>query len=640
VKSASPLAVSLLFLLGAGAATGLAAGATFHVSSAGADDRDGLSPETAWSTLDRVNGGPLRPGDRVLFRRGDAWRGQLRPWSGAEGAPVTYGAFGEGPKPRLLGSVARSDPAAWKDEGGGIWSTGGAGAEVREILGGEARAGRAWSLHQEGGAKVRGGRTQGSADSGAVYRIECSRPGGEAHHVQLYLSPISIERGKHYRLAFRARCTKPFALPAPVLMKAGPPWTAFASRAAKACDVGSAWTDCETRYLSTAAAEDGRLTLFLGGAIPQGAVLEIDAPSLAEIDGRRWLPADVGNIIFGREAGCGVKVFAEADLRRPGDFWYDEVRHLVKLRSDGNPAQRYGSIECALREHIVDQSGRGHVAYEDLALLYGGAHGIGGGETHHIAVRGCDLGFIGGGDQHGGGRRVRFGNGIEFWGSARDCLVERCRLWEIYDAALTNQSLGPRTPQTNIVYRRNVIWNCEYSFEYWNRPEESETRDILFEHNTCVAAGAGWGHGQRPDPSGRHLCFYSSPARARGISIRNNIFFEAKGSALYAPGWSRAEIDALVLDGNCWFQAEGVMMDLQGSPYRMADFARYRAERGKDLRSICAVPGLVDPSRLDFHLAAGSPCIDAGVDAGSPRDFDGAPVPQGKGPDIGAHERE
>ena len=139
----------------------------------------------------------------------------------------------------------------------------------------------------------------------------------------------------------------------------------------------------------------------------------------------------------------------------------------------------------------------------------------------------------------GGGRHVRFGNGIEFWATAHDNLVERRCLWEIYDAALTNQSSGPKTPQHNITYRNNVIWNSEYSFEYWNRPEDSETHDIYFLHNTCVNAGYGWGHAQRPDPSGCHLRFYSSPARARNIVVCDNIFDGATGPAFYAPDWTR-----------------------------------------------------------------------------------------------------
>ena len=83
----------------------------------------------------------------------------------------------------------------------------------------------------------------------------------------------------------------------------------------------------------------------------------------------------------------------------------------------------------------------------------GAADGLGRGNVHRLPARNCDISWIGGGDQMGGDKTVRFGNGIEFWATAHDCLVERCRLWEIYDAALTNQSGGPNTPQRNITYR-------------------------------------------------------------------------------------------------------------------------------------------------------------------------------------------
>ncbi|NMA46589.1 MAG: hypothetical protein GX945_08510, partial [Lentisphaerae bacterium] len=122
-----------------------------------------------------------------------------------------------------------------------------------------------------------------------------------------------------------------------------------------------------------------------------------------------------------------------------------------------------------------------------------------------ITIRGCDIYYIGGAHQftRPDGKPVRFGNGIEFWGNAKDNLVENCRLWEIYDAALTNQ--GRYDTEVNITYRNNVIWNAEFSFEYWNR---KLTENITFVNNTCVDAGHGWAHAQRPDPNGAHLMFY------------------------------------------------------------------------------------------------------------------------------------
>ncbi len=74
-------------------------GTAYYVSNDGSDDNNGLSPETAWASLAPVNGGDFRPGDAVLFRRGDIFRGNI--WC-QEG--VTYSAYGEGDKPRLYGS--------------------------------------------------------------------------------------------------------------------------------------------------------------------------------------------------------------------------------------------------------------------------------------------------------------------------------------------------------------------------------------------------------------------------------------------------------------------------------------------------------------------------------------------------------
>ncbi len=473
--------LTLFFVAALAAATAANAGAIFYVSSEGEDSHDGKSPETAWKTLEKVNAAPLLPGDSVLFRRGDFWRGSLRPHNGEEGACILYGAFGSGEKPGLLGSIPMDTPDLWQDTGHQIWE---------------------------------------------------SRPPGAD--------------------------------------KAG--------------------------------------TLF---------------------------PCDVGNIIFDQGRSCGVKVWEDRDLDRQGKFRYDPERHCVMLFSSKNPALQYASIECALREHVIAQNNAHHVVYEDLAVRYGAAHGIGGANTHHITVRRCDFSFIGGGDQSGGGKRVRFGNGVEFWANAHDNLVEQCRLWEIYDAALTNQNSGERVQQFNLVYRYNVIWNCEYSFEYWNRPENSLTHDVCFENNTCVNAGAGWGHAQRPDPSGRHLCFYDSPAPAQNIVIRNNIFFEAAGNALYAPTWSEKELKALVMDYNCWFQHSGVMALLKPRNYTMPEFPAYQSERCQEQHSITADPLFADAA---FHLPENSPCVDKGLGLGPGLDIEGRPVPQGPAADIGALE--
>ncbi len=80
--------------------------------SEGDDNNDGLSPETAWKTIDKLHAAQklmtVRPGDVVLFKRGDEWHAKLKCATG-----VTFSAYGEGPKPRILGSTEADSPDQW-----------------------------------------------------------------------------------------------------------------------------------------------------------------------------------------------------------------------------------------------------------------------------------------------------------------------------------------------------------------------------------------------------------------------------------------------------------------------------------------------------------------------------------------------
>jgi len=145
---------------------------------------------------------------------------------------------------------------------------------------------------------------------------------------------------------------------------------------------------------------------------------------------------------------------------------------------------------------------------------------------------------------------------------------------------LTNQNRTTPSQEYDIVYRHNVIWNCEYSFEYRNSPEESLTHHVYFEHTTCFGAGHGWGHTQRPDGgAGRRLCFYTNRARTRDFYVRHNIFCQAANvacDALWWPAETWADKAVIQLDHNCWFQPERTMIRLKGNSYAQADVPEAR----------------------------------------------------------------
>ncbi|HQH69119.1 MAG TPA: hypothetical protein PK166_12040 [Candidatus Hydrogenedentes bacterium] len=593
-----------------------AQGAVYYVSNAGSDSATGESPGAAWASLNRVCEATLQPGDSVLFERGGQWRGRLHPQSGGPGAQITYGAYGQGPKPLLMGSLEKNAPADWEDMGDNIWATTEPEPGHVELLpNGSFDEGLAsWTTHTEEGATVEAARDTSVFDSApASLKFRCVQGGRLGTHAQLYAVGIPIVRHALYQLSFRARCDVPVNLAPPTLMQRGAPWSNYGRPAPSVpAPVGPEWSSHRVWYAASETSADARLTFFLGESLPAGATLWLDSLSFVECEGD-FFQNDAGNIVFDQEASVGVKVWNRADLDAQGEFCFDKTTWRLYLYSVGNPASRYSDIECAVNRHIIEQGRCHHITYENLALKYGAAHGIGGGSTHDIIVRNCDFSYIGGGELRMGDRIVRFGNAVEFWGPAYDNLVEGCRIWEIYDTGLSNQSGEPEAKQYNIHYRNNVVWNCEWLYEYWSRPESSSTHDIYFENNICAFAGYGWGHAQRADPHGRNVGMRRTEARLSNVFIRNNIFFESTQFLLDMAAWSHEDVATVILDNNCWFQTKGTSFLFGGRAYDASQFAAYQAESGKDPHSIWADPLFEDPARGDFRLKQASPCISAGI---------------------------
>jgi hypothetical protein len=279
--------------------------------------------------------------------------------------------------------------------------------------------------------------------------------------------------------------------------------------------------------------------------------------------------SEVGNIILVTakihlpDTLTGVRVFNNSELKSQGNFWFDPDNKRVRMYSIKNPATAYSSIECAVRIfNIAISQARSFIRIENLALKFAAQYGIQIIDGRNIRIKNCAVCYVGGNTWG----KVRAGNGIEFWKGAENCRVEDCIVYEIYDAALTNQwdgSTGPAV-QKNIIYKNNIIWNAEWGFEYWNRHPHSLTDSIFFEHNTCINAGGGWGHNQRPDQkTGWHVCIGNNPAKTTNVYIRYNIFANSIKSSgpddvLYGIVWRDwKDIPDVLTDNNCWFIEDG-----------------------------------------------------------------------------------
>lgn len=98
----------------------------YFSSTSGRDSHsasEATNPATPWKTIDKLNAvmGTLNPGDRVLFKRGETFYGTIKlNKSGAQGRPVTFGAYGNGAKPIITSLVTLNN---WVHVGNGIYES-------------------------------------------------------------------------------------------------------------------------------------------------------------------------------------------------------------------------------------------------------------------------------------------------------------------------------------------------------------------------------------------------------------------------------------------------------------------------------------------------------------------------------------
>lgn len=79
----------------------------FHVDNTHGDDANSGSWRQPWRTLAKVNDAIFRPGDSILFKRGEVWTEELNCYrsTGEKNKPITFGPYGNGAMPIIEGRV-------------------------------------------------------------------------------------------------------------------------------------------------------------------------------------------------------------------------------------------------------------------------------------------------------------------------------------------------------------------------------------------------------------------------------------------------------------------------------------------------------------------------------------------------------
>jgi len=338
-----------------------------------------------------------------------------------------------------------------------------------------------------------------------------------------------------------------------------------------------------------------------------GSVEKNEESDWTNVSGNIWTTAtgtftvDVGNLIFNGEDTCGVKIMsATPTLDAQGEFWYDFTNDLVRIYSVGNPAVFYRDIECALMRNLIHHTNKDYVTYQNLDVRYSGRHGIGTSTgSSYVNVYDCDFSYIGGGDD--GVYETRLGNGVEFWAASNNCYVERCTFDNIYDAAISPQGDVGTYEVYNLYFRNNIISRSEYSYELFWHDASASAHNIYFENNTCVNAGGGWSHFQRPDGArGCHVRIGHVLSSATDVMIRNNIFYEATERIIYYH--NAAELAKITLNYNCYYQSGGksYAWRTDETPTNYYTLEAWQAISGQELYAIDDNPLITQTNYSEF----------------------------------------
>ncbi|KAA9041455.1 right-handed parallel beta-helix repeat-containing protein [Ginsengibacter hankyongi] len=86
----------------------------YYVSTSGNDANNGMSPRTAWGTLNKLNSFTITKRDSIFFNRGDSFYGELK----VSADSLYFGAYGVGNKPVITGF----QHIAMKSAGHNIWA--------------------------------------------------------------------------------------------------------------------------------------------------------------------------------------------------------------------------------------------------------------------------------------------------------------------------------------------------------------------------------------------------------------------------------------------------------------------------------------------------------------------------------------
>jgi len=553
--------------------------ASYYVDATLGDDSNPGTQTQPWKTVSKVNSISFSAGDNIYFKRGEVWRETLTvPSSGSDGNLITFGAYGNGDKPKITGADIET---GWTgpDENG-VWQISDSIWEHQILL--------------EDGEKL--------------YRLQSSDPadlslgqfGGDSNHI--YYKPTSgtpddhvLELGvRKYPLYING---KSYIKVENLRFEAG----AYTSADPYKSRTVVAIHDCNSCKISNCEVHFGG---FFGISLNNATNCDIENTEVTYI-GRRGINigADCSDITI---SYCHVHHIGKKDtLNSEGISTGDKEGIAISAFSSEGSQEPYNiTIEYnEIHDNGTDYAEKS-TNCKGICISQGGADS---GNITNVTIRynkiyNCD------------------GKGISLEGVNGD--------YEIYYNIVFNNGIGEQdsgtspwgglimgtaTGTANVKIFNNVFWKNDGGP---GTGVKTNVRISVGSGSTLALSFKNNIVGLFQDANGYDLYFASSGTL--NLDSDYNLFYEDSDSK-----------NCIYWNGDTYDYAH-----ILGS-----ESGYWSHDHSQDSHSLCQNPLFIDADNYDFHLQISSPCIDTGIGVGLTEDYEGNSVPRGEGVDIGAYER-
>lgn len=270
---------------------------------------------------------------------------------------------------------------------------------------------------------------------------------------------------------------------------------------------------------------------------------------------------EAGVMTFNEDTEVGFRKTLLEKLLQNKDYFHDMESGILYLYCDkGNPGVIYQNIEIGTLDDLLFAQNVNCVKIDNLCLKHANKFAMNFGNNKEITITNCEIGWIGGA-YYNVKTGVRYGNGIQFWYRADECVVKNCWIYEVFDAAITFQGSGTdKAIFREISFKDNLIEKCSMNIEYWAGRRDDDLIPIIQNISVCGniirMGGYGFGGIQRPDLGDQALFLAWDRAYTKGeiqnFRLTDNIFDCADGNLIWAH--TSKEQEGMIVKENTYYQ--------------------------------------------------------------------------------------